>query len=235
MLTARIFTALIVLFSINTFAFQTERVEGIAKVEFALQYTMTCAAIGCPPSQPYYEIVLVPEDGPLAGQQLLTGAQSEIGEIEKPEFMSLVEMDLAEGDMVEFSADVKYGILINKLHYIMPMAQIQPMPINSFIKPVFQDWTAGRIMATIVDVDSDKGFPVETLKVTVEVPCHLSVKAPIIERHIDSTRVGIEMEEIASPFCKGLPRETTVEVPVFQMEATPISFISGDEIVDIEL
>lgn len=85
------------------------KLEGTVK--FTKTYTLTCMAIGCPESKPYFYVTLTDvrtEDGAFATNEMMVQSiMSKIGTHEKPDALSHLGVELHENDYVVFEADVK--------------------------------------------------------------------------------------------------------------------------------
>ncbi len=82
---------------------KTYEAELTGTLKFNKTSTVTCAAIGCPPSQPYFEGILVLENGE---EITLPNLKSEYGISEKPACLPHNDQCLAEGTTATINADI---------------------------------------------------------------------------------------------------------------------------------
>ena len=102
-----LFATLALALSLFSFSAQAEQVhtqvELVGTIEANQSYTVTCMAIGCPPSQPYFEGVLVLENGE---KLTLVGVQSAYGVTEMPVALSFGQQLVPVGAKVLVKADL---------------------------------------------------------------------------------------------------------------------------------
>lgn len=128
-------------------------------LSFEQHSTITCLAIGCPPSMPYYQTVLKTKINGVNQNVLIAGMTSEAGKSEKPACIKYSEICYPEGSTVRLNTSLK--ALSNK---VIKTSDFQDLEIISI--PYHRIQTAN---STVLDFNLKE--PTSSLNLEITLGC----------------------------------------------------------------
>lgn len=114
-------TSMATTFAPSVMPAENMKVEMLGKVTFDKSYTMTCMALNCPPSQPYYQLTL--EDVHVAGlgeveTVVFEDFKKVIGTDVKPDYVVYGGVTLTEGTYVMVKAEIIWNAYGEKVYVV---------------------------------------------------------------------------------------------------------------------